>query len=1144
MARPHLAASGVVALVLAVLATPATATASVEQGDAQPLVVSSAGLSADVGPDGGIAGVRFADGRHWNLGGRSLLTQGVDGAPDACAPDGAATRTQDGGATWRTICSDAGGDTTTIRESLSPAPRSIAWTVRVESQGGTYAKGIWTKLSGWQDDHERKFWTAWGTGPHQGAGTPAWSDPLQPGPFVDRDLHYAGEVAGYADVPAGFSVPIATILEPDTDHGLSLVQSLDDVLIDAHIKTDASGDVELGRFDNRLAPGRAVTFHMNLVPTAADWRPALGWMVNRYRAYFDPTTPAVQDLAGLGTYSPFPGPFGDGLRAKLRAQDYRTNWELSLRGPYMGEFVPPVSSAKEQWNPFLHQFWPETPPKESIDGWRKILDYWDDAGLENLAYFNTTEFGANIEDPAPRQQYACDDPARWHSANDMLRCDFPNAVLRGDDGKPIFSWYDAVVMDPGDPAYRRHLLEQARKLLQGMPEYRGINIDRLDWLREFNTHADDGVTWYDGKPARSLITSWKELQPSLQALIHGMGKQVWVSPTGTNKRIDWLKGVDGILSEHDRGDGLMNFDAFLGLERPVIGWNHDTGGDPDIYIQRYLYMGVYPMSDAPVNDHGLPLSEKTEAYYRDYAPMFRALRGKRWVYAPHAVDVTSGNALANAFSVDGGVVVPVVQAGDAKQASIALRDLEHIKRGLDLTHAEYIQPGQTSWQPLAITREGDVVRADVPLARGAAMVRLRTRASGSVSTGDRPATLELQASRPSATRTDPAIVTATARNTTGRALTHVAAAIALPSGWSATRIDAAPGVIPPGASGTARWRVAPSEQISGTVGDVRATISYRQGGRDRTVSDARRLTAGRLLSQAAITATASSADSAYPVANALDGDEQTMWRSAADAPAPLAITLDLHGNHDLAGLTYLPQQDGGMNGVLSDYRIYVSSDGANYTEVGHGSWQFDAGLRAATFAATGVRYIRLEGNPGSCPFTAAAAEINVVLGDGGTPPADTSAGQSTASADQQFEHLVPQSQITATATSHHRGYEPSKALDANPYCTMWHAEYKPVAPLPQSITLDLGRDYNTIALLYQPRKDHSSNGDISRYEISTSLDGTSFTPVASGDWPVSPDPKYAEWSGTPARYVRLTAIDGYGGFASAGDINVAYEPSG
>ena len=163
-------------------------------------------------------------------------------------------------------------------------------------------------------------------------------------------------------------------------------------------------------------------------------------------------------------------------------------------------------------------------------------------------------------------------------------------------------------------------------------------------------------------------------------------------------------------------------------------------------------------------------------------------------------------------------------------------------------------------------------------------------------------------------------------------------------------------------------------------------------------------------------------------------------------------------------------------------------------------------------------YIRLEAVQGVSGF-ASAAEINV---------------------EYQTLTPIPQSQMSATATSYHVGYEPSKALDGNS-TSMWHAEWSPLAPLPQSITLNLGGSYTIKRLRYLPRNglDGYTNGRITSYNIYVSTNGTTFgSPIASGAWANDALEKSATFAAVTASYIRLEGVQGVNGFASAVEINV------
>lgn len=112
-------------------------------------------------------------------------------------------------------------------------------------------------------------------------------------------------------------------------------------------------------------------------------------------------------------------------------------------------------------------------------------------------------------------------------------------------------------------------------------------------------------------------------------------------------------------------------------------------------------------------------------------------------------------------------------------------------------------------------------------------------------------------------------------------------------------------------------------------------------------------------------ATATSYESTADAApeDALDGDPATLWHSQYNPvrlPLPQSITLDLGGVYDVSQLAYQPRTDGGLNGTITAYNIYASSDGQSFTRVTTGAWPDDSTLKFTAFGAAGARYIRLE----------------------------------------------------------------------------------------------------------------------------------------------------------------------------------------
>lgn len=104
---------------------------------------------------------------------------------------------------------------------------------------------------------------------------------------------------------------------------------------------------------------------------------------------------------------------------------------------------------------------------------------------------------------------------------------------------------------------------------------------------------------------------------------------------------------------------------------------------------------------------------------------------------------------------------------------------------------------------------------------------------------------------------------------------------------------------------------------------------------------------------------------------AFDGKPETMWQSTK---LPSHFVVDMGKTHLLNGFSYLPRQDGKTHGMTSRYRLELSCDGNQWTNVSEGEF---GNLRAnpveqmISFPPTKARYVRffstaaLDGSIGS-----------------------------------------------------------------------------------------------------------------------------------------------------------------------------------
>ncbi|SDX57966.1 phospholipase C [Amycolatopsis xylanica] len=113
--------------------------------------------------------------------------------------------------------------------------------------------------------------------------------------------------------------------------------------------------------------------------------------------------------------------------------------------------------------------------------------------------------------------------------------------------------------------------------------------------------------------------------------------------------------------------------------------------------------------------------------------------------------------------------------------------------------------------------------------------------------------------------------------------------------------------------------------------------------------------------------------------NAVDGKPTTLWHTkwlGGSDPLPHEIQFDLGVTRTVTGLTYLPRQDGGANGRVGQYEVYLSGDGSTWgTAVATGTFADDATLKTVRFWPAQARYVRLRALTeagGRGPWTSAA----------------------------------------------------------------------------------------------------------------------------------------------------------------------------
>lgn len=541
-----------------------------------------------------------------------------------------------------------------------------------------------------------------------------WRNPMVPEPLPDESTYYRYGALGRncTDV---FTVPIVTTYAAHSNAAVSVALSVDDPLLEIGLTVAPSG-MSYRRELLRLGQGRDVEFTAHIVGHAADWRPALQFMVDEFADYFvSPIDPdKLTDYEGLGAYT-WTGAGGtkpyNATRAK--AIGFKTNWDLSgTFMPYDGMFLPytekwlnlgPINSGLAQYNVTFNM----------INNYYKQIQ---SEGFHSLSYFDIGNWGTSVTthprgcstevgcgtrangDPAP-----CATP---NGGNCYLVQKLMDALLH--HGWTITGgrfmvhhndWVGTTDMDTMEPCFEDMLIEQAeRHILKLGPQFEGIAIDRLDYSEAFNYDRDDNISWvpvspgrkanpagnwphnvianWTWGPARALRLSYRHTYERLHQTLHGkngeIGKLIMnnCNAEGNVCRIDLLKYFDGTFSE---GSALTPA-AWAGLRTPTIVWTYKLSDDLVLlhaYFQQHLLMDAYPLAPMPLNDHSIqPGSQIVEQAYLDYAPMFDAMHGAKWLLSSRPVSVKSFGrdaSAANTSDAPGFNIFTVAAAGAADQ---------------------------------------------------------------------------------------------------------------------------------------------------------------------------------------------------------------------------------------------------------------------------------------------------------------------------------------------------------------------------------------------------------------------------------------------------------------------------------------------
>jgi hypothetical protein len=500
----------------------------------------------------------------------------------------------------------------TLTETYTLSGDAIAWESSVALDQGDFRSCAVTYHVPWpQPLHSMKFWAA------------RYDMPSEPYRFASLALEY-GEVTSGILMPA-----LCSYLE-QPDAGLLVTMPFD-------FRTPRfrfvcglrDPDLEM-EFDwLALAPGHNARTSLLFRGTGGAWRPALGWLYERFREYFVPRSRLIHNLWG-GHVS---GGCDVSAEEAAAMADLGLKWhEIHVHFPAYGNYHP---EGLAEWRSGHAR---ESPAAISVETIRRTIRNLHGAGSAALPYIQVTGDGDDhLLDPA-----------------------FEADRIRDLHGDRFCAWPGTTLLN-SDPslAFGRDMTRQIAGMVARYPEMDGVFADQLCY-NQLDTAHDDGLTAVNNRPAYMLGFNYFPHLEHLSALLHPAKAIIGNGPYA----IGIMKYVDGFMAE---GSGwLCDHFQYYGLEKPMYFLMYQSGDrDIELMFQRCLIYGAGYTSYAK--------AAPSRDLYRLYVPLLEKLFRRRWVFDANPIELPTGFA-GNVFRGPAGALLASVVSTQPRLGGRTLGD--------------------------------------------------------------------------------------------------------------------------------------------------------------------------------------------------------------------------------------------------------------------------------------------------------------------------------------------------------------------------------------------------------------------------------------------------------------------------------------
>ncbi|MDD5708334.1 MAG: hypothetical protein PHR35_20640 [Kiritimatiellae bacterium] len=460
---------------------------------------------------------------------------------------------------------------------------------------------------------------------------------------------------------------------------------------------------------NRLAlsPEREAVASLLFRGIPGCWRPALGWVYNRHREYFESSSALLPSLWGghnCAGYEQSEDDIATGAAAGER-------WcEIHGHFPHYGQY----DAGREEWVSIQHAW--RTPPPDGTDAGahpqEPPVEAKDIVSLDKMRG-TIARLNRHGVAPLPYIQVSGD-------ANPTVAERFKSDEIRDINGDRVF-WRECgssvlVQMNADDAlGFGKHLDSMIDGMLDKYTGAKGVFVDQACYNFVDTAHFD-GITAIDNRPCYMTgFNFWNRLE-RVASRLHPDGAIMANGPHS----IEAMRHIDGIMAEGL--DWLCGQLKYLALGKPVffLLYKHSRAA-----VERML-------QSALVHAAGYTAAAWSASYrdiYDAYVPLLRMLYNRRWVFDPDPLTLPQGLRGDIYRAADGALLIPLVRnqilyCGAAIEAGIKIRTADTA----DVCNVELFQVGNAQAEPAIWKLIGNEISIEsLPDNFVAGLLRLTTR---------------------------------------------------------------------------------------------------------------------------------------------------------------------------------------------------------------------------------------------------------------------------------------------------------------------------------------------------------------------------------------------------------------------------------